>query len=178
MKNAERGRWEEIGMFVYSVRASTLKFFAFILVTVALLVGIVVWGGADSVFAMSDATEINYSGIKTNEDRLAFIKGFGIEVNETPTEEKSFSMPDSFDRVIAGYNEVQKSQGLDLSKYANKKVTRYTYEVTNFADAERTVYANIFVYRNRIIACDVSSAEPDGFVYALTRVDSAMFRKK
>ncbi len=164
-------------MFVYSVRASTLKFFAFVLVTVALLFGIVIYGSSEAALASSGATDINYGGIKTNEDRVAFIENFGIEVEDTASSEKSFKMPDNFDRVIAGYNEIQKSQGLDLSKYANKKVTRYTYKVTNFTDSAKSVYANLFVYRNRIIACDVSSAEPDGFVYALTRIDASFFKK-
>ena len=73
-------------------------------------------------------------------------------------------MPEEFDRVMQGYNEIQKTQGLDLSRYRKKKVTRYTYEVTNYPDYEGTVYANLIVYRGRIIAADLSSADPLGFV--------------
>jgi hypothetical protein len=72
--------------------------------------------------------------------------------------------------VILGYNELQKKQGLDLSKYARKKVTRYTYKVTNY-DSDGDVYASLFVHRGKIIACDLSSASPDGFVLPLTLVD-------
>ena len=79
-------------------------------------------------------------------------------------------MPENFDRVILGYNELQKKQGLDLSKYQKKRVTRYTYKVTNY-DAEGDVYANLFVYRGKIVACDVCSANPDGFVIPLTLVE-------
>lgn len=164
-------------MFVYSVRASTLKFFAFLLVTVALLVGIVIYGGSEAALAASSATEINFGGIKTNEQRVAFIENFGVEVKETPIEEKSFKLPDSFDRVISEYNEIQKTQGLDLLKYKGKKVTRYTYEVTNYTDPEKSVTVSLFVYRNRIIACDLTLNEPDGSVYALTRADASLFSK-
>ena len=158
-------------MFVYSVRASTVKFFGFIALTLAVLVAIVLVGGGDTVLA-STGGEVDYSGIKTAEDRIEFIERFGLRVETEPVEEVPFTMPDNFDRVILGYNELQKRQGLDLSKYAKKKVTRYTYKVTNY-DHEGDVYANIFVYRSRIVACDVCSADPTGFVVPLTLVDAS-----
>ena len=94
-----------------------------------------------------------------------------MRVKETPVEEQTFTMPDSFDRVISGYNEIQKKQGLSLDKYSGKKVTRYTYEVENYKGHEGRVFANLFVYRNRIIACDICGASPDSFVLPLTLVD-------
>lgn len=142
----------------------------FIVITLALLVGAVIIGEGDYVFASSSG-EINYSGVKDNEARVSFIESFGLRVDSEPIEEDNFTMPDNFDRVILGYNELQKKQGLDLSKYAKKKVTRYTYNVTNY-DYDGEVYANLFIYRGKVIACDVSSASPDGFVVPLTLVDS------
>ncbi len=165
-------------MFVYSVRASTLKFFAFVAITVALLIGAVIYGSDRSVSAVSDATEINYEGVKTNEDRIKFIENFGVLVKDTPSEEKNFKVPDNFDRVISGYNEVQKKQGLSLDKYSGKKVTRYTYEVTNYKDYDGTVYVNLFVWRQRIIACDICGAAPDAFLEPLTLIDKAKLESK
>ena len=136
-------------MFVCTVRASTVKFFAFVLATVALMIGLIIIGRQDSVLAMSDSTEIRFDGIKENSDRIAFIESFGVKVKEAPTEEKTFRIPSDFDKVVSGYNEIQKKQGLDVSKYTRKKITRYTYEVTNF-NSEGKVYANLFIYRNRI----------------------------
>lgn len=156
-------------MFIYSVRASTIKFFGFLALVLAVLFAIVLTGGGGSVIASADGV-IDYSGMKTNEDRVAFIEGFGIKVDAEPIEEIPFIMPDNFDRVILGYNELQKKQGLDLSKYAKKKVTRYTYKVTNY-DNEGEVYANLFVYRSKIVACDLSSADPEGFVVPMTLID-------
>ena len=156
-------------MFICSVRASTVKFFGFIILTLLLLVGAVALGGGGAVFASAEAG-IDYSGIKTEEDRIAFIEGFGIDVDDESVTTESFRMPDNFDRVILGYNELQKQQGLDLSKYAKKKVTRYTYKVNNF-NYDGEVYASIFVYRSKIVACDISSADPEGFVLPLTLVD-------
>ena len=155
-------------MFVYSLRASTVKLFAFILVAVALIFGIVGLSADASVGASTSLDgEVDYSGIRSKEDRLAFINRLGIE---TTGEESagSFVVPKSLDRVILGYNEIQKKQGLDVSKYTRKRITRYTYEVTNF-NSDCKVYANLFVYRNRIIACDVSSVD-GGFVYPMTQL--------
>ena len=156
-------------MFVYSVRASTLKLCALIAVALLLIVGVSAFSAVDTV-AASAPIEIRYSGMKSNEDRVAFIEQFGIRVVDDPVEEKQFLMPENFDRIISGYNELQKKQGLDLSKYSKKKVTRYTYKVENY-DSEGEVFVNLFVHRQRIIACDISSIAPEGFVVPLTLVD-------
>ena len=162
-------------MFVYSIRSSTIRFFGFILLTLVLLVLVVTLGGGDSVAASGDGVGINYGGIRSDEDRREFIESFGIRISSDAPEEESFKMPDSFDRVILGYNELQKKQGLDLSKYERRRVTRYSYKVENYSSDE-DVYANLFVYRGKIIACDLSSASPEGFVVPLTLVDKNMLK--
>jgi hypothetical protein len=68
-----------------------------------------------------------------------------------------------------GYNELQRRQGLDISKYAKKKITRYTYTVSNYEGYDGEVKANLLIYRNRIIACDISSADPGGFVEPIVK---------
>lgn len=156
-------------MFIYSIRASTIKVCCVVLLFAVLFVGLVLSGRNGAVSAISSAVEVNYGGIRDKEDRVSFIRGFGIEIDENSEEAAKFRMPSDFDRVILGYNELQKKQGLDLSKYRNKRVTRYTYKVTNY-EGEGEVYANLFVFRNRIVACDVCSASPDGFVVPLTLV--------
>ena len=165
----------EVCMFIYSVRASTLRFFACILLCLAVLVLLLSLGSAETVYASASGREINYGGMKTNEDRVAFIESFGIKVNGEPTREETFTMPDNFDRVILGYNQIQKSQGLDLTKYERKRVTHYTYEVTNY-DSNGKVYVNLLVYRNRIVAADISSADDGGFILALTDIDQSKLK--
>jgi hypothetical protein len=162
----------EVDMFIYSIRASTIKFLALTLFLTVIVGALAISTEAGTVSAVSLATEIDYSNIKTKENRIGFMRGFGIKVDENSEEEKSFLMPENFDRVILGYNELQKKQGLDLSKYQNKKVTRFSYRVTNYK-SEGDVYANIFVYRGKIVACDICSASPDGFVIPLTQVEKS-----
>lgn len=157
-------------MFVYSIRASTLKFFGCIALCLVVLVLLITLGNADTVYASAEGREINYGGIKTNDDRVAFIEGFGVKVDKDPVSENTFTMPSDFDRVIEGYNQIQRSQGLDLSKYQRKRVTHYSYRVVNY-DSDGEVYVNLVVYKNRIIAADISSQSDGGFVRALSDVD-------
>ena len=155
-------------MFVYSVRASTVKFFAVIVLTIGILVGAIAIGNSGAVVA-SASGNINFGNIKTNDDRLEFISQFGIEVTGEPKESVTFSVPENFDKIISGYNELQKSQGLDISKYKNKKVTRYTYEIDGYGDYDGPVNVNLIIYRNTVVACDVSSADPTGFIEPLIK---------
>lgn len=154
-------------MFVYSVRASTIKFFSVIVLTLLVLVGILALGSSaeDSVYTAS--SNIDFSGVKTNDERVGFISQFGITVNPEPKEEEEFRVPENFDRVISGYNEIQKKQGLDITKYKNKKVVRYTYEGERSGES---FYVNLVIYKGTVIACDISSTSPDGFIEPLVKL--------
>jgi hypothetical protein len=160
---------EEI-MFIYSVRASTLRFVAVLILCVVGLGVLLGMTGADATFASVDGREINYGGIRENDERIAFIEQFGLKVNPEAKTEETLSLPENFDRVINGYNEIQKRQGLDLSRYKNKRVTHFAYEVTNYS-FDGVVYVNLYVYRGKVIACDISSLSKDGFILPLTEID-------
>ena len=156
-------------MFIYSVRSSTIKFFLLIAVTLVILGAVLFLGSAGTV-AASVVADIKLSGIKTNEDRLEFISQFGISVAGEAKESESFAVPESFDRVLSEYNEIQKRQGFDLTKYKNKKVTRYTYSVSDYEGYDGEVNVNLIVYRNTVIGCDISSVSPGGFVKPLIEI--------
>ena len=87
-----------------------------------------------------------------------------VEVNYT-----GFTIPDEFDRIYTGYNNIQKEQGLDLSKYRKKELTRYTFEVTNYNGYDGKVYANVLVYRNKVVGGDICSADITGFVHGFEK---------
>ncbi len=158
-------------MFVYSFRASTAKFFGVILLSVAALITMVAliptYQPSNISTLYSETANFNFSKIKTNEDRIAFLTQFGWTVQSNPIEEVNLTIPSEFDKVFVSYNELQKQQGLDLSKYKRKSVTRYTYIVTNYPDYSGTVYANIIVYRGRVIGGDICTADISGFVRGL-----------
>lgn len=151
-------------MFICTVRATTLKLFAAVLAGVVLLCTL----GTVALHDRGEAAEvIRYSGMKTEEDRQTFLRELGWEPSGAAVAAETFTVPRELDRLLCGYNELQKQQGLDLSAAAGKHVTRYTYVLTNFPEGEGTVYANLIVYKNRVIAGDICSAEKGGFVRTL-----------
>ena len=158
-------------MFVYPIRSATIKFICAIVLSVAVLITLValIPTYADDA---EPTSSISYSKIYENSDRINFISQFGWEVKETPVEEVEVTVPESFDKVYLGYNEMQKEQGLNLSKYKGKTVTRYTYEVTNYPDYDGTVYISLLVYKDKVIGGDVCSADVNGFVHGFEAPES------
>lgn len=157
-------------MFVYSVRASTLKFFAVLCIASIALVAVIFALPTESVQAVSNETEeLNFDKIKTNEDRIGFLKQFGWEVEEKAVSENEVKIPRELDKILSAYNDIQSNLGLDLSKYKGKNVMRYTYKVTNYPDYDGTVYANIIVYKNKVIAGDLCSSDIEGFIHGLQK---------
>ena len=158
-------------MFVYSIKASSIRFFSVITLSVLALITIIALIPTYEPTAaptLSNGETINYDKIKTNDDRINFLRKFGWEVESAPKEEAAVTIPSEFDKVFLGYNELQKRQGLNLAKYKRKEITRYTYVVTNYPDYNGTVYANLLVYRNRIIGGDICSADVNGFIHGFT----------
>ena len=113
----------------------------------------------------------SYDKIKSADDAAAFLSQFGWEVDKSKVESAEITIPDEFDKIFAGYNEIQKSQGLDLSKYKKKKMTRYTFVVSNYDGYDGKVYANVLVYRNKVVGGDICSAEitGDAFVHGFEK---------
>lgn len=156
-------------MFICTVRAQTVRFAGVLCLALAILFGVAVIADAGAAIVPPEETveTVSFSRVKTDEDRLKLLTDLGWKTTGEVVEEESFTMPETFDRVLLGYNEIQKDQGLDLTRYRKKKVTRYTYEITNYPDYEGRVYANLIVWRGRVIAGDISSADPMGFVRGL-----------
>ncbi|MBE6573728.1 MAG: DUF4830 domain-containing protein [Ruminococcaceae bacterium] len=156
-------------MFIYSVRASTIKFFGVVLLSVAALVALILfipgYTAPEDKSTFMTGTGITFDNIKNDEDRRSFLAQFGWETKKDTVDEETVTVPDKFSKIYKGYNEIQKTQGLDLEKYKRKEIKRYTYIVTNYPDYDGTVYANLLVYRNKVIGGDISSADIEGFVH-------------
>ena len=92
------------------------------------------------------------------------MKQFGFDSAKEATEVCEITLPSQFDGVLCDYNEIQKRQGLDLSRYKGKKLTRYTIEITNYPEYKGTVYANVITYKNKVVAGDICTADLNGFI--------------
>ena len=152
-------------MFIYSLKAKTLKYFG---LACLLLVAVIIMASTLPTLeakAVNSSGEINYSKVKSNEDRINFLKQFGWEVSPEAVESEQVTIPSDFDKVFAGYNEIQKRQGLDLSKYKGKTMMRYTYDVKNYKGYEGRVQVNLLVYKGKVVGGDVCSTDLDGFIH-------------
>lgn len=159
-------------MFIYSMHANTIKFFAVICLALTALITLIAFAPTYSTDGSAPAgatVTYNYEKIKSNEDRINFLKQFGWEVEAQALEEKQVKIPAEFDKIFLEYNEIQRRQGLDLSAFKKKSVMRYTYSVKNYPDYEGEVLVNILVYKNTVIGGDVCSADVSGFVHGLER---------
>ena len=158
-------------MFVYTMRAGTIKFFAVVGAALALLIALIVLVptyGTDSSAAVEEVS-YSYGKIKTSDDVEHFLSQFGWQVEDAPLEEAKVTLPEEFDKIFTAYNEIQRRQGLNLAKYKRKEITRYTYEVTNYENYAGKVYANVLVYRGRVIGGDICSADTSGFIHGFEK---------
>ncbi len=159
-------------MFIWSIRASTLKFFAAVAASACILCLLVVLIPAPSGQAADGVTQtdtkVNYE-VKTKEERISFLADFGLSVDGASENESAVKLPMEFDSVFAGYNEIQRAQGMDLSPYKGKSVIAYTYTVTNYEGYSGKVLATLLVYRDTVIGGDVCSEANDGFVSGLSK---------
>ena len=95
---------------------------------------------------------------------MKFLTDLGWEVTTSPAESSQVRIPENATEVFDRYNQLQKSQGYDLTQYAGKSVMRYVYKINNFPGATEPVYATLLVYKNQIIGGDVTNTAAGGKV--------------
>lgn len=159
-------------MFVVNLKLSGIKkvLIAFCVFSVALY-GLSLLssnGGYKDAFMVSSKIKV-YSA-STNTERINFLKEYGWETGEEPIEISEIIIPSEFNDTYENYNNIQKSQNLDLKNYKGKRVRTYRYEVKNYPETEKEVYANLLVYNGMIIGGDVSSAELGGFMHGFEKI--------
>ena len=113
------------------------------------------------------ASETSAPALSSNDGRVKFLEDFGWQVTTTPTESSQVRIPEAGSQVFTRYNQLQLSQGYDLSKFAGKKVMRYVYKINNFPGATEPVYATLLIYKNQVIGGDVADSAPGGQIRAL-----------
>lgn len=149
-------------MFVLTAKLSKSKLIAagvILLAAIVLIILLATAGGSDTPSGTAPIGE-------TNDDRVAYLATFGWSVNAEPTQTQKVKIPDTTEnKVFARYNDLQKSQGFDLTDYAGKEVMRYVYEILNYPDASAPVYASVLVCDGRVIGGDITNSAPDGVIH-------------
>lgn len=148
-------------MFVLTAKMSKTKIAAIVTGVIALVVVIVVAVSSNS--GNSHASAVNAD---TNDARIRFLANYGWDVNAEPVQTQTVTVPsDTDNEVFCRYNDLQKSQGYDLTQYAGQKVQRYAYEILNYPDASEPVYATLFVHNGCVIGGDVTNTAPGGKIH-------------
>jgi len=154
-------------MFIFTAKFNRKKAVAIILALAVLLFAIILiasgGGGEDR-----DPHEAISGIARNNGQRVQFLESLGWEVDTDAIEERVIVIPRAFTGVYARYNELQLSQGFDLSQFGGVEATRYTYRVLNFPGYDSNVVADIIIYRGEVIAGNIQSTAFDGFMTGLT----------
>lgn len=159
-------------MVVFTAKITRRKIVMVVLslfVIVFSAVSVIMNSGEETVVSVSDETQptIVERKVKSNEERVSLLRECGWEVDGEPIEFIEVKIPEKFDGVYTEYNELQKKQGMDLSKFSGKRVMRYTYKVNDYPGGEDGVVVNLIVYKDKLIGGDVSSPKLGGFMHGL-----------
>lgn len=160
-------------MFIFSIKTSKRKLIMHLALVIVL---IVILGIFFATLNASDKESVCSIGkynlcAKDNDGRIKFLSQFGWTVSNEPTEITTVTIPSEFNSTYEKYNDIQRAQGLDLSKYQEKTCTRYTYQVLNYKDATQGVRANLLVLNDKVIGGDISSVMLNGFIHGFCKPD-------
>ena len=154
-------------MMIMTAKVNMKKVLIVLGAIAALLIGIIALSGGDDTAATS-------ATVSDNDSRVSFLKSFGWEVTTSPMESGQVRIPTETTEVFDRYNQLQQSQGYDLTKYGGKKVMRYVYKVTNYPGATDPVFATVLVYKNQIIGGDITDTASGGKIQSFKMNGSVM----
>lgn len=140
-------------MFIWTARVNVKK----IVLTAA--VAAVVCASAAAVLLgarqAQAAAAVSPKGIKTADDRAAYLQEWGWQVSPEAVLTEELVLPEQFGEEYAKYLELQKEMGFDLTDHAGRRVKRYTYEVLNYPGGEAGVKAHLLLRRNTVIGGEI-----------------------
>ncbi len=150
-------------MMMMTAKVNIKKVLLALAAVVALLVGLI------ALLGKNDADPAAVTAMSDNGNRVQFLQEQGWQVTTSPKEASQVRIPEEQTPVYARYNELQKSQGYDLSQYAGKNVMRYVYEINNYPGTDQPVYATLLVYKNQIIGGDITDTAAKGAIRGLRK---------
>ena len=146
-------------MMVMTAKVDFKKVLIILGMVALLIIGVILlFGGGD------DAAATSAAAVSNNDARVKFLTDFGWGVTTSPAESSQVRIPENSSEVYDRYNQLQKSQGYDLTSYAGKNVMRYVYKINNYPGATEPVYATLLVYKNQVIGGDVTDTAANGQV--------------
>ena len=148
-------------MMMMTAKVNIKKVLIGLIAAAALIIALV------SLLGKNDSEPAAVTTMSDNDSRVQFLESQGWQVTTSPKEASQVKIPQEQSPVYSRYNDLQKSQGYDLTEYAGKTVMRYVYQVNNYPDSDQPVYATLLVYKNKIIGGDVTDTAAKGAVQGL-----------
>ena len=145
-------------MFVLTTRLRKKRAILVGALAILLIAGGLLWRGLSREAEAPEETVL-----RDNEDRIAYLKELGWEVDEEPVESMELELPEELTGSYAAYNELQLAQGFDLRDYLGQGVSRWTYQVRNYPDWPEDVQLNLYLCEDRPIAGDIIAGGEGGF---------------
>ena len=93
------------------------------------------------------------------------LQTLGCNVDENPSDHVQLDIPLEFDDVYEKYNDLQKQAGYNLWYYRGRRCERYTFAIINAEQAD--TFANVIIYKGKIIGGDIMTAALDGVMSPL-----------
>ena len=88
--------------------------------------------------------------MRTAEDRIAYLAGWGWEAVESDTPVEELELPREFGPEYDQYLQLQLDQGFDLTRCAGKRIRRYTFDICNDPGGAEGVQAHLLIRRNQV----------------------------
>ena len=135
-------------MFIFTAKVNRRK------LTAAAVAGVVLCGALVALFVLLGGKGTAVSaladpkGVRTNEDRIAYLEQFGWTVDPEPAAVEELLIPETFDETYTQYLALQSSQGFDLTKYCDGLIVgRYRIGValTDDRGDERLIFCTFEV---------------------------------
>ena len=149
-------------MMVMTAKVNPKKIFIALAAIAVLIIALILTFGNDK-----SAEPAAITTMSDNSSRVQFLKDLGWEVTTSPKESSQVRIPKEMSPAYDRYNELQKSNGYDLSRFAGKAVMRYVYQINNYPGATEPVYATLLVYKNQIIGGDIIDTAVHGSMHGL-----------
>lgn len=154
-------------MFVFSYK-TTKKQLIWAVVCAVLLVAILLillfWPDT----AKETPTGKAISSAASADEGIAYLASLGYTA--TGGDVREVQMPEEFDETLTAYNALQQTAGMDLTPYRGKRLKCRTFTIENHPLGEPTV-AHVYVYKDKVVAGDISSTAVGGFTQALLPIE-------
>lgn len=106
------------------------------------------------------------AGMGTLSGAEAYLQSLGYDLEKGLVRQETITLPQKFDSVYEGYNDLQKECGFDLASYRGKNLTLCTYRLSNYPGQPQAM-ADVLLDGEEVVGGAVYSAALDGFMHGL-----------